>query len=443
MAEESGALVGRGVLWFPAEAKGGSRVLPAGNTRGVPCGPSPFVNLISGSPFWPINDGLGGVYPPLTENVDCEVAIIGGGITGALVGFHLAEAGIATVVLDRRDAGHGSTAGSTALLQYEVDTPLHRLKKQVGEAAAVRSYLLCRDAVAKLRRLAARLGGCGCAARESLYVASQANHVPALEREFVARRAAGLAVEFWDRKRIAAETSLPQRAAILSYEAAEIDAYRFTHALLQAANRKGQRVYDRTTATAIRRRRGRVRLETDRGACVDARRVVLASGYEAQNDFHTRFTALHSTYALVSEPLGRFPGWPKSRLLWETARPYFYLRTIADGRVLIGGADVPFRNPTARDALLGAKTRYLAGRFGRLFPDAPMEVAYAWTGTFAETRDGLPFVGVAPEKPYLYVALGYGGNGITYSLVAAEIIRDLYLGRDNPDAAIFGFDRGR
>jgi glycine/D-amino acid oxidase-like deaminating enzyme len=48
---------------------------------------------------------------------------------------------------------------------------------------------------------------------------------------------------------------------------------------------------------------------------------------------------------------------------------------------------------------------------------------------------------VSPEWPHAYFALGYGGNGITMSLTAAELIRDHYLGRDNPDAKIFAFDR--
>lgn len=401
------------------------------------------MNLVSGTPFWPINDGLLGVYPPLEENVDCDIAIIGGGITGALVGYHLAMAGVSTVVVDRRDLGHGSTAASTALLQYEVDTPLHQLGELVGTDAAVRSYQLCRDAVVKIRILAEKLGGCDCAARESLYVASRASHVPLLEREYAARRAAGLDVEYWSRDRIAAETSLPHRAAILSREAAEIDAYRFTHGLFAAAQRRGLRAFDRTTVLRVRHSRQGVRLETDRDYHVRAKRLVIASGYEAQNYLRNRFTALHSTYALVSEPLAEFPGWPGHRLLWETARPYFYMRTVSDGRVLIGGADVPFRDPTARAALLPAKTRRLAQRFRRMFPDARMEVAYSWAGTFAETRDGLPFIGRSPEQPHTYIALGYGGNGITYSLIAAETIRDDYLGRENRDARLFSFARLR
>ena len=68
-------------------------------------------------------------------------------------------------------------------------------------------------------------------------------------------------------------------------------------------------------------------------------------------------------------------------------------------------------------------------------------MAYAWSGTFGETEDGLAYIGETPELPGVYFTLGYGGNGMTYSVIAAELIRDAFLGRPNPDAAIFSFER--
>ena len=94
-----------------------------------------------------------------------------------------------------------------------------------------------------------------------------------------------------------------------------------------------------------------------------------------------------------------------------------------------------------RDALISQKTRTLVKKFGRLFPDLQLEVAYAWAGTFGETKDGLAYIGVHPRFPHACFALGYGGNGITFSLIAAEIIRDYFLGRTNRDAHLFRFGR--
>jgi glycine/D-amino acid oxidase-like deaminating enzyme len=128
-------------------------------------------------------------------------------------------------------------------------------------------------------------------------------------------------------------------------------------------------------------------------------------------------------------------------MMWETARPYYYLRTTVDGRAMIGGGDESFLDPRARAALLGFKTRLLERKFRQFFPQIEFETAYAWAGTFGETPDGLPYIGRHAAFPHAYFALGYGGNGVTFSLIAANLIRDLWLGRKNPDAEIYRFDR--
>lgn len=400
------------------------------------------MDLLSGTPFWPVQNGLIATYPPLEGPADCDVAIIGGGITGACIAYELALAGRSVVLLDRRDIGQGSTAGSTSLLQYELDTSLTDLVKRKGERAAVRSYRVCAEAVERIEELARALPGpCGFRRRESLYGATTAGDVPGLRAEYELRRRHGFVVRYWDRARVATAGTLPFHAALVSRPAAEIDAHCFTHGLLRAAARQGARIHDRTLVGRYRTVRGGVALETDRGAEVRARRVVIAAGYEAASFLRLPGIRLHSTYALVSEPLRGFPGWPGRRLIWETARPYFYLRTTADNRVILGGADEPFTGPGRRDRLLPGKTRGLLRRFHRWFPRIPLEVAYAWTGTFAETKDGLPFIGTCPAFPRALFALGYGGNGVTFGVVAAGIIRDFCVGAANADAALFRLDR--
>lgn len=401
------------------------------------------MNLLSPSPFWPIRDGLVSNYPCLESRVSCDVAILGAGVSGALAALHLAEAGLDTVVLDRRDVAHGSTAGSTSLLQYEIDEPLHKLALRYGRDHAVRSYRRCRDAIGSIENLVARLHlDCGFERKRSLLLASGLRHVPGLQREFICRRDAGFAVAWWSQKHLASASSLQHPAAILSRDGAQMDAYRFTHGLLAAAQRAGARVFDRTRVSRTRFTPRGVELHIAGGGQVTARHLVAATGYEADTLLPEKITTLQSTFAVVSEPTLAFTGWPADRcLIWETANPYVYLRTTEDNRVILGGFDEPFRDPVERDRLLGAKTAALKRRFHQLFPDIPMEVAYSWAGTFGKTIDGLPYIGRHPKVPHTWFALGYGGNGITFSLIAAESIRDQILGGTSPDTALFGFDR--
>jgi glycine/D-amino acid oxidase-like deaminating enzyme len=403
------------------------------------------MDLLSSRPFWPIRDGLPATFPPLAANTTCEIAVIGGGITGALVAAMLAEAGIEVVLLDRREVAHGSTAGNTGLMSYELDDPLHRLARRMGPQRAERAFIRCRAAIDRLEEYARRVPiDCGFTRRSSLQVAATAAHVPRLRRELEARRHAGLDVTWWSRKKIAAESSLPHAAAILSRGAAQLDAYRFTYGALLAAQRAGARIHDRTAVVRWKFLRRGVELATARGPRVRARGLVVAAGYESGRFLPEKPGALHSTFALVSEPImeGDFDGWPADRcLIWDTGDPYFYLRTTADGRAIIGGCDEPFRDPRERDRLLAAKVATLQRRFRRWFPRIPMEVATAWAGTFGVTADGLPFIGQHSGVPHTWFALGFGGNGTTFSMVAAEIIREALMGRTDPDADLFGFDR--
>ena len=105
------------------------------------------MDLRSGRAFWPIKNGLLTSYPAITTDCSCDVAIIGGGITGALLAYRMAEVGLQRIIVERRDVCAGSTSASTALLQYEVDTQLVDLIDMVGRERAVRSYLLCAELI--------------------------------------------------------------------------------------------------------------------------------------------------------------------------------------------------------------------------------------------------------------------------------------------------------
>lgn len=400
------------------------------------------MDLISGQPFWPLRNGLIASYPALAASTECEVAVLGAGITGALVAWHLAEAGLNVVVVDKRDVATGSTAASTCLLQYEVDTPLHRLVKLVGEDHAVRAYRLCHAALGRIARIDRRLGGGhGFQRTESLQGASRAAHLPGLRRELALRRAHGFDVEWWSRAQLARRSTLPYPAALLSRDAAQIDAHRLTHSLLRAATAQGARVHDRTNVIRRTTHRRGITLHTDRGLRIRARQLVVATGYETAPYLADPLTTLVVTFALVTEPRSEFPGWPGDRLIWETARPYVYLRRTDDHRALIGGYDEPTCDPRRRAALLARKTGLLARRYLQLLPGAPSATAYSWGATFAETPDGLPYIGRHPRVPHTCFALGYGGNGITYSIIAAGIIRDLICEGRSRDAELFRFAR--
>jgi glycine/D-amino acid oxidase-like deaminating enzyme len=400
------------------------------------------MRLRSSGPFWPIKNGLVSNYPSLGSSLSCEVAIVGGGLCGSFIAYYLAEAGIDTVIVDKRDFGAGSTSASTALVMYEIDVLLSDLIKIRGEGEAVRSYKLCEEATDKIRNVVRKLGGnCGFREKNSLYLASRVGDKTILKTEYETRRRFGFDVDFLDRHDIEGTFSFSRSAALLSSNDAEVDPYLLTHALLKHAEEKGLRAFDRTEVRKYKRKSRGVEITTDRGFRVDAKKVVFATGFESPNWIKQKVVKLKSTYAIATEPLEKFIGWGYDQcLIWESSRPYLYIRTTSDGRIIIGGEDEDFVNPTRRDRLIPTKAATLLRKVRRLFPKMNLELAYAWAGTFGETGDGLPYVG-EPSFPNIWFALCFGANGTNFAQMASEIIRDSFLGKENSDSSLFRFDR--
>jgi glycine/D-amino acid oxidase-like deaminating enzyme len=151
---------------------------------------------------------------------------------------------------------------------------------------------------------------------------------------------------------------------------------------------------------------------------------------------------LRSTYVTVSESMSDCDELPFHKtLLWNTSDPYLFIRCTSDGRIIVGGRDDKFSNPLRRDAAIKSKTKSLSNDFRKLFPSLDFVPEFSWAGTFGTTKDGLPFIGKQPSHKNKYFALGFGGNGIVFSQIAAELLRDSILKRKNPDEHLFGFDR--
>ncbi|HWV67512.1 FAD-dependent oxidoreductase [Chitinophaga sp.] len=399
------------------------------------------MNLQSGYPYSLIRNGLPYNYPWLEQDIRTQVAVIGGGISGALTAYALTKAGIPCVVADARTIGLGSTAASTSLLQYEIDTPLSELRIKAGRYNANRAYELCALSVGELESICQALHFPHFERKHSLYLASYRKDVKKLSEELEARRELGLKMEWWDAATVKAKMGFNAPAAIYSHTAAQTDAYMLTHALHQYNIKQGAQVFDRTAVTDIDFRPRSVALTTSQGHRITARYLVIATGYEALQYINIPLLKLTSTYALASEPNHAVEQWYQNCLIWETKSPYLYMRTTSDHRILVGGRDEPYYNPGRRDKLIHRKAKQLEKDFHKKFPQLRFHPEFKWTGTFGATEDGLPFIGPFAPMPHTFFALGFGGNGITFSQVAANIITNLIQGKKDPDTDIFSFNR--
>lgn len=377
-------------------------------------------------------------HAPLDGDIETDVLVVGAGISGAMLADALSEAGHRVTIIDRRGPVRGSTVASTALLQYEIDQPLTKLSRQIGEAKAIRAWRRSRLALdglgARIRDLS--LGRID--RRDSLYLAGDVLDGEALAKEGEARRHAGLETRFLSRTALKQRFGIDREAALLGYDNIAADPRRLAAGFLCAAIARGARLHAPEELTGLEARARSVRAQTASERTIRCRHLVFATGYEIPLGLAPKGHSAISTWAIATVPQPR-KLWPEQCFIWEASEPYLYLRTTADGRVICGGEDEDFVDEDARNALIATKTATLRRKLGKLLPQLDTEVDFAWTGTFGASTTGLPTIGALPDHPNCWAVMGFGGNGITYSRIGAEIIRSALAGKPDPDADLYAF----
>jgi glycine/D-amino acid oxidase-like deaminating enzyme len=376
----------------------------------------------------------------LRRSTRADVVVVGAGISGAFVAQALAEAGLRPLIVDRRRAALlGSTAASTSLLQFELDTPLTKLSRLIGKRKAGRVWIASRDAVNDLRTTAVRLGiRAHLQTRPSLYLCGNVLDARGLQREAAERQRLGLASEWLNRRALRHHFDIDRAAALLSHGNAEANPIELAAGFLRHALRAGAKFHAPHEVVELQRTRGGTTLLLDDGIEIHAARVVLCTGYELAKIVPPSGNRVHSTWAIATRPQPQRL-WAQRALIWEASDPYLYVRTTHDGRAICGGEDADLADATRRDALTAVKTRRIEKKLGRLFPTLDSRAVLAWAGSFAAGPTGMPSIGEIPGYSGCYAVMGYGGNGITFSMLARRLIAAAILRRNAPDAALFGF----
>jgi glycine/D-amino acid oxidase-like deaminating enzyme len=386
-------------------------------------------------------------YPALRRDLRVDVAIVGGGMTGAAIAWRFAEAGVGVALLEAERIGRGSTASSTALLMQEPDADFRVLARRYGKARARRLWQLSRaatrDCVRAIRGLGIR---CDLAERDSVYYALTREAVERLRIEHRARRRAGFGGRWLSAAQLRDAAGFDGLGAIRTHGNAQMDPYKACVGFARAATDCGARVFEGTQVvggTSIRR--ASVVLRTPH-ASVTADRVIVATGYATERfrPLAGRFRMLH-TYVAATRPLST---GERRRLgldpvmLWETGWPYHYARWTPDDRLLLGGGDRTRAAGRRRARAFREGLERIADYFVDLYPPlAEVTFDYGWEGLFAMTPDGLPYIGTHHQYPRHLFALGYGGNGMTFGFLASRLLLDWYRGKRSGDHELFAFSR--
>lgn len=394
-------------------------------------------DLHDGRSLWADSPGINLRTRATFDRTTAEIAVVGGGISGSLCALELAAAGHEVVVIDRRPPGSGSTIASTAMIQFELDTPFSKLCDKIGRPKAARAYRRSFKAVGDLAALiAAHNIDARWRDRQALYLAGNEIGARGMRAEAGARRRIKLPSEFLSKRELFDRYGIDRTGAILSSGAAELDPARTSASCLRAAQRYGATIVSPCDVIEATSRNGAIELTTTAGP-LRVKKAVLATGYEVVPGLPRDAFDVISSWAIATQPLSADKLWPGRCLIWEASDPYLYARTTSDNRILVGGEDSKLTSPGRREDAIPKKAKALLRKIETLLGRSDLRIDYAWAGAFADSPTGLPVIKELPGLAGAMAILGCGGNGITFSAIAAQIVRQWARGRKDPDLDLF------
>lgn len=399
---------------------------------------TPKRQLHRDTPFWAATPNISVVAEKGPGEQAWDVIIVGTGISGALMAEALTRRKQSVLVVDRRQPVRGSTLASTAMIQHEIDVPLHQLMRQIGSDRAVRAWQRSARAVDDLHDLVRKLRlDCGMQRKQALYLTGDQMGHRAMAEELEARQVVGIAGEYLSRAELLRRYGIDRTGAILSDISASANPAQLTAGLLSVAQQRGARIASPVEISDIVEFRDGVALATRDGRALRAGQVVFCTGYEFLPVMRSTSHRITSTWALASEPRIARPDWLDDMLVWEAAEPYLYFRTTADGRIIAGGEDRD--DPTAYQdpELMRRAPERIADKLEELCGIRIGTPAYVWSAPFGNTTDGLPIIDRVPGMRRAHAVMGFGGNGITFSMIAAQIVAARLRGARDPDEDIF------
>jgi glycine/D-amino acid oxidase-like deaminating enzyme/nitrite reductase/ring-hydroxylating ferredoxin subunit len=367
---------------------------------------------------------LDGDGPCIADQLRVDVAVIGAGMSGLSVAYHLCQAGRSVAVLDKGLIGSGETGRTTAHVSSALDDRYSVLERNHGREGARLAAASHEAAIAEIARIAAEEQIACEFERVPGYLVS-VHDGPAAERELgremLAARRAGLAVELVREPRPEWGRDWPLR---LRFEhQAQFQPLAYLAGLARAIRRRGGRIHTNTRVFDVQLGRSEQQLVLTAGQRVFARDVVVATNTPIVDRFtmHSKL-APYRSYVIamrLERPLS-------PALLWDTGDPYHYARTTENGTVLIvGGEDHKVGQadePERAWAQLEVWSR-------QHFPEACVQSA-RWSGQIMEPFDGLAFIGKNPGiSRHVFIATGDSGNGITHGAIAGMLLSTLILER--------------
>lgn len=374
--------------------------------------------------------------PPLATDAQCDVVVVGGGISGLSIAYELAAHGRSVIVIDRGRIGAGMTARTTAHLASELDDYYFELIDARGEDEARLYHSSQVAAINRIEAICHDEGVDADFARVDGYLfAADADGARDLEKEYEACGKLDIAVEW------VARAPMPgsDTGTCLRFpDQARFHPTKYLAGLARAIAARGGRFHADTVHVGDKEHDGGIEIETERGPKIWAKAAVFATNSPTNDKvaIHAKQVPMR-TYAIA----GRVTkGSVPDALVWDTLEAYHYVRIqpLDDSAdlLIVGGEDHRAGEENDMAVRLAALEGWTRTRYPS-FADAD----YRWSGQVLEPDDFMPFSGRNPGAGNVYIHTGDSGQGITNAVAGALTILPLILGEHSRFADLF--DPGR
>jgi glycine/D-amino acid oxidase-like deaminating enzyme/nitrite reductase/ring-hydroxylating ferredoxin subunit len=346
------------------------------------------------------------------------VVVVGGGITGITTGLLLQKAGKSVLIAEARTIGFGTTGGTTAHLNTIMDHPYNEIIKKFNEEDARIVAKAALQSLDLIKRHVQEYGiDCGHKEVPGYLYSQDEKQTKELEDIFEGCRKVGLEVSASN----TIPVKIPFEKALEFPGQGQFHPAKYIYALAARFEMEGGVLVEDCRITGVDDTE--ILTITSSNGNIRARNLIYATHIPpGVNLLHFR-CAPYRSYAMAVK-LVNDKDYPEG-LAYDMYDPYHYFRTQeVDGEkyMIAGGED----HKTAHEENTEARFTSLEA-YVRKFYDV-QEVSYKWSSQYFEPVDGLPYIGHLPGHPTnIFVATGYGGNGITYSHVAAILLSELIL----------------
>ncbi len=386
-------------------------------------------------------------YPWLTDNLECEIAIVGGGVTASLCALKFAGAGLDTIMLSASPIGFGGTAASGGMMSVDGEQCIATLVDKIGADRAMMATQMLSEALNNIEALCGSFDqDCGFRRMDSLRYAEDIRNAEILRREYSLRLHNGINVQLLTNLNSGEHFTFPMEAGVYSEGmAAQLDPYSFAHAATNAAVNQGVRVFENTSVNAFHKEDdGYMTLKCDRERQVRSKYVIVATGLDTQQHCGGMDKSV-TVCTIVTQPIDEFSGWRGPCQIRSQGSPSTFLTVTPDSRILMGGItgfSILESSYVSRmlDMIPLNEKRYeqLEKRLRTMFPAIRnMNVEYVYASKNGRTDDGLPVLGRKPEEDKIAYALCCGDDGLLYSEIASRLLLEQYQGKSNQQLGLF------